>query len=166
MSIIWVRDACEIEAPCIAVSFWYTFVYTSTHNLKNTSRLWMFYIMNDCSTIRDICLFSGWEVHAWYDWQVMAPNMHCSLFPISNLCVLPSITWKLQVVYGHSAYWMTALVSKTFLVWFRAAWQIQLKSYDPRHTLHSLSDTTLSCNWKPIHTLLFGMQLRMTAKLM
>ena len=42
---------------------------------------------------------------------------------------------KLQVIYGRSAYWITALLSETFLVWFRVAWEIWLESYGSRHTL-------------------------------
>ena len=45
------------------------------------------------------CLFSGAELHVRYDRRVMAPNTHCSLFPIRNLCVRPCITWKLYRSY-------------------------------------------------------------------
>ena len=53
---------------------------------------------------------------------------------ISHLWVLRYmyITWKLQVVQGHSAYQKTPLLSETFLVWFRVAWEIWLESYVPR----------------------------------
>ena len=51
----------------------------------------------------------------------VSPNAHPSFFPISNLCILTRMTWKLQVIYGCSAYRMTALLSMTFLVWFRVA---------------------------------------------
>ena len=33
-------------------------------------------------------LFSMLEVHGRYDWQVIAPNMHCSYFLINLLCTL------------------------------------------------------------------------------
>ena len=86
---------------------------------------WLFYYRR--------CLFSGSELHARYDWQVMSSSMYCSLFLIHHLCILRCITWKLQVVHGHSTYWMTALLLETFLVWFRVAWEIQLESCGPRH---------------------------------
>ena len=41
--------------------------------------------------------------------------------------------WKLQVIYGHSAYRTTPLLWDTFFVWFRFALEIQLESYSPRH---------------------------------
>ena len=38
------------------------------------------------------CLFSGLDLHARHDWQVMAPNTHRSLFlPLIDLCVLTYI---------------------------------------------------------------------------
>ena len=64
---------------------------------------------------------------------VMAPNMHCSLFPICHLCVLPRIAWKLQVVCGRSIHHMIALLLNTFLVWVKVAWDIRLENYGPRH---------------------------------
>ena len=41
---------------------------------------------------------------------------------------------KIQVTYGHSAHLITALLSETFLQWFRVAWEIHLDSSSPRHT--------------------------------
>ena len=58
------------------------------------------------------CLFSGLELHAIYNWRVMAPNTHCSHFLMHHL---------LQVVYGCSAYQITALLSKTFFVLYSIA---------------------------------------------
>ena len=55
---------------------------------------------------------------ARYNWQVIAPNTHCSVLPMSHLCLLTFITWKLLVIYGCSAYWTTALLLKTFFVWY------------------------------------------------
>ena len=64
-----------------------------------------------------------------YDRQVMAPNMHRSIFSVSCLCILTCIAGKLQVIYGRSAYWMSALPPETFLKWYRVAWEIWLESY-------------------------------------
>ena len=77
-------------------------------------------------------LFSLLELDPRYDWWVIAPNTHHSLFLVglkSNL----KITWKVLVVCGRSAYQTTALLSETFLVLYRVAWEIRLESYDPRH---------------------------------
>ena len=79
--------------------------------------------------------------------------------------VLQRITWKLQVIYGCSAYQMTVLLSETFLVWFRVAWEIRLESYGFRHSLVILWYNIVCVYHKPIHTSLFGVQLRMTTKL-
>ena len=115
------------------------------------------------------CLYSVLELNMRYNWWVMAPNTHCSLFLISHLCVLLHICWKQQVihVYGCSAYQTTALLSKTFLVWFWVAWEIWLKSYGPRHMSVVLWHNILCLYCKPIHicTSLFGAQLRMIMKL-
>ena len=97
-------------------------------------------------------LFSVLELDARYDWQVMAPNTHRSVFPISHLCILTCIAWKLHVIYGHSAYWMTALLLETFLEWFRVAWEIWLESYGPRHALVILSHNIVCVYCKPVHT--------------
>ena len=79
------------------------------------------------------CLFSVLGLDVRCDWQITAPKILCSLFPIHHLCVLRCITWKLQVVYGHWAYRMTALQSEMFFVWLIVAWGIKLVSYDPRY---------------------------------
>ena len=83
------------------------------------------------------CLFSVLELDERYDWWVMEPNMHHSLFPISHLCVLTYITWKLQVVYGCSAYQTTALLLETFFVWLRVDWRATAPDMH-----RSFSDTT------------------------
>ena len=70
------------------------------------------------------------------------------------------VTWKLQVLCGCFAYQITALLSKTFLVWFRVVWEIWLESCNPRHASQSFSDTTLSfVHCKPVYTIQFGVQL-------
>ena len=40
--------------------------------------------------------------------------------------------------YGPWACRMTALLSKTFLGWFRVAWEIRLESYCPRHAFTTI----------------------------
>ena len=91
------------------------------------------------------CVFSVLELDARYDWRVMAPNTHHSLFPMSLLCVLTRITWKLQVIYGHSAYQMTVPLSETFLVCLRVAWEILLERYSLRHAPVVLETTLCAC---------------------
>ena len=97
------------------------------------------------------CPFSALELDARYKWWVMAPNTHHSLFPINHLCVLTCIT-------------TTTLLLDTFLVWFRFAWEIWLKSYDPRHASVVLWYNILCIYCKPLNAVLFGVQLRMTTK--
>ena len=106
------------------------------------------------------CLFSVLEVDVRYKWWVVAPNMHSSFLSKGhNLCILTGITWKLQVIYEHSAYWTTAILSETFFVWFSVSWEIRLESYSNRHTLFVLWYNTVCLYCKPVHTLLFGVQL-------
>ena len=110
------------------------------------------------------------ELDVRYDWQVMVPNLHHSYFLISHLCVLTCITWKLQVIYGlygRSAYWTTAILSETFIVWFRVARDIQLESYGSRHASVVLWYKIVCLYCKPIHTLPFDAKLHvcMTTKL-
>ena len=79
----------------------------------------------------------------------MTPIMHHILFDMPFVRILPCIlvTWKLQDihVYGHFAYQMTAVISETFLVYFRVAWVIELESYHPRYISRLFSDAIMSC---------------------
>ena len=78
-------------------------------------------------------------------------------FQYDILYVLLYITWKLQLINGCSAYQMTALLSKIFLVWFRVAWEVWLESYSLRHASQSFSDTTLPCVYcKSVHNLTYN----------
>ena len=76
------------------------------------------------------------------------------------------ITWKLQVIYGRSAYRMTAILSETFFVWFRVALEIRLKSYGPRHTLVLLWYDIVCMYTASLYIhYYFGTQLHLTTKL-
>ena len=101
------------------------------------------------------------ELDARYNWRA---SMHCSPFLTSDLCVLTCITWKLQVIYGHSVYRTTALILETFLVCIRVAWEIQLESYGPRHTSVILWYNIVCVYCKPLHSSLFAAQLCMRTK--
>ena len=113
------------------------------------------------------CLFCVLELDASYKWQVTHPDTHHSLFPISYFCiysVLRHITWKLQVICGHSAYLTTPILLETFFVWFRVALEIQLESYGPRRVSVVLWYDIL-CAYIAYYTSLFGIRLRLTTKL-
>ena len=105
------------------------------------------------------CAISVLKLDAKYNSQVMAPNTHCSLFPISHLCVLTRPSRKLKVIYERSAYWMTAIQLETFLEWFRVASDIWLESYGPRHALVVLWYNIVCVYCKLMHTSWFNMQL-------
>ena len=113
------------------------------------------------------CLFSVLWLYVWYNWQVMAPNTHHSLFMISHLYVLICVTWKLQIIYRHSAYQTTAVLSETFFVWIRAEWESRLESCGPRHASVVLWYNIVCIYCKPVYTCtsLIGVQLHMTTKL-
>ena len=74
------------------------FVHSCTRNSKTTGHMQTFYILNDCSTIKDVYLLHVLELDVRYEWRVTTLNMHHSLFPISHSCiysVLRYLTWKL-----------------------------------------------------------------------
>ena len=69
------------------------FVCTYTRNLKTTGHMRTLYISKDCMLCYRRCLFSVLELDARYKWQVMPPNLHCSVFLISHLC---KCTWNFR----------------------------------------------------------------------
>ena len=50
------------------------------------------------------------------------------------LCILTCITWKLQVVYEHSTYQMTVLLSEMSISWVRSAFEMWLVRYGSKHS--------------------------------
>ena len=123
------------------------FVRTYNCNSKTIGGIRKLYISNECSTIGDSFFLVSYG------------SKHSSqFFPISHLCILTHITWQQQVIYRHSAYRMTSLLSNTFLVWFRVAREIQMESYGPRHASVVLWYKLVCVYCKPIYTSLFGAQ--------
>ena len=82
-------------------------------------------------------LFSGLELYVRYDRRVMIQACIAITFWYDILCILSLVTWKLQVRYGHSTYWMTALLS---IICVRAVCETWMMSYGSRHASQSLSD--------------------------
>ena len=111
------------------------------------------------------CPSSVLELDTSYDWQVMAPNTHHSLFLINPLCILTRTTWKLQVVLQTFYILNDCYTIRDILVWYRVGWEIQLESYGPRHASVILWYNSVCVYCKPIHASLFGAQLHMTTKL-
>ena len=133
VSIFWVRAVCETQwssygSKHATQPLSDTTISASLHSWLKNYWSYMDILHIDWLLNYRICLFSVLELDVRYSWWVMAPNAHCSLFPISHLCVFTCITWKLQVICECSAYQMTALLSETFFMWFRAAWEIWLES--------------------------------------
>ena len=144
----------------------------SLFNTSFTVLTWKLQVVHGRSTCQTTALLFEmpifWVRVAWeLQWQVMVPkwNAHCSLFPISHLCILTFIPWKLQVSYGRSAYQITALLLKTFLVWFRVAWEIWSERYGPKHISVILWYNIVCVYCKPIYTSLIGLQLHLTPNL-
>ena len=104
------------------------FVRTYNHNLKTPGCICMFYILHDCFTIGDVffCVKAGCEI------QLASYGSNHILHSISDK-QFACITWTLQVTYGHSAYWTTTLLSETFLVCVRVAWEIRLETCGTKH---------------------------------
>ena len=140
--------------------FVHTYMYM--HNLKTKG-----HIRKDILPIERMLdyqryLFSGLELYVRYEWRVMDPTLITITFRYDILCVLTLITRKLLDIYGHCTYRTTALLSEmsifsvwagceiyrtnallsaTFLEWFRVAGEIHvlLEIYSPRHDMHQWS---------------------------
>ena len=139
----------------IITSFWYNILCVLTlitQKRQVIHCIWMFHISSAWLLCYWRCLFPVLELDVRYDWWAITPNMHHSPFSISNLYILTRITWKLQVIYEHSAYWTTPLLLKTFLVCIRVAWRIQLESYSTRHASVVLWYNILWVYCKPVHS--------------
>ena len=130
-----------------------TLVTQKLQDIYKRCTYWMTALLSEISIF---CVRAGWEI--W----LMSYGSKNSLqyFPISHLCVLTCITWKLQVISRCSACRMSALLSNTFLVWFsvvRDNWRATaLDTHRP------FSGTNLCVDCKPIYTLVFGAQPCMT----
>ena len=135
----------------ITASFWYDILcILTTRNSKATGCIWMFYISNEY--LQSEMPISVLELDARYELWVMIPNMHHSLCPINHLCIVTCIMWKLEVICGRSAYRTTAILSETFFVRFRFAWEIWLESYGLTHASDILWYHIVCIYCKPICT--------------
>ena len=132
-----------------------TLVPQKVHIVYGHSTYWMTVLLSKMSVF---------ELDARYDWWVMALNTHWSFFPISHLCVLICLTWKVQVIYGClNIKWL-------FSYWRHSLCGLQLQErFNSRATapgMHQLfSDTKLcACTASP-YILLFDAQRHMTTTL-
>ena len=127
--------------------------YTCNSKLQDIYERCIHWMTALLSEISIFCVRAGCEIRL----MTYGSKHSLQFLLISHLCVLTCITWKLHVVYGHSAYQMTALPSDTFLVWFRVA----------RSNWRAMAQTCISLLWykvvcvycKPVYTSLFGAQL-------
>ena len=155
----------------IATTFWYDILCVLTlvtWKLQVVCRA--LYMLNDCSAIRDVYfLCSSWRHIRLTSYASKHTSHSLSGKPFVHTLVLRHIIWKPQVISGHSAHRMTAILAETFFVWFRVALEIWLESYVPRYA-SVFSDATLcvyTCVCKLVHvyTSLFGAQLHLRTKL-
>ena len=144
--LFWVRAACKLRlasygSKCAPqfLSLRY-FVHTYMHNSKSKGHIRTFYLSSDCSATRD----GHFLVRAV--WKLRLANYGSKHITVSSqyhiLCALTLITRKLQDVYKHSTYWMTALLSEMTIFWVRAGCGIRLVSYGLKHVLQSLFNVT------------------------
>ena len=85
-----------------------------TQNLQDIYELYTYWMIALLLGISIFCVRAGCEIPL-----VSYISKHSSQnFLTSYLCRLTCITWPLRVIYGHWTYWMIALLSKIFLVWF------------------------------------------------
>ena len=121
--VVWVRAVCEVQLvsygsihtpqPLSDTTFC---VYMYLHSQLENYRLYIDVVHIEWLVYCWRCLFSALELDARYEWRLMAPNTHCSLFLISHLYVLRHITWKLQFICGRSACSLTSILLETFCV--------------------------------------------------
>ena len=114
------------------------FVRTYTHNLKTKGRIRMLYLTNDCSTIGEI-YFLGYNCMRDTIGKLWIQTRIATSFQYDILCIFILVTWKLQVVYGPSTSWMTALLSEMPIFCIRAGYAIWLASYGSKHVSQCLS---------------------------
>ena len=164
ISILWVGAVCKIHTASYGTNTHHNH-FPTRHLCVLTLITPKVQVVYEHSTHRTTALLSEMTIFivraGWETWLPSYGSKYASeCLSDSHLCVLPRITWKLQVIYTHSAYRTTALLSKTFLE--RSDWRVTAP-----HTHQSFPDTTL-CVYtccKPVHISLFGAQLRMITKL-
>ena len=139
----------------IATTFQYD-VCAYLHSILENYRPYMDIVNFEQLLYYRIWHYSELELDVKYNWWVMAPNTNHSVFSISQMYILKHIGLKLHCIYGHSAYWMNALLLETFCEWVRVAWEIWLESYCPRNASGILWCSIMCVYCKPIHTLLFA----------
>ena len=119
--------------------------------------LWIKWLLNYCRCF--LLVLIDMKLHASYGWWVWLKT-HMWSFSIHlfvHIYTYNTTQHNIQHIwhkngctdvlnaqmYGCFRQWATALLSETFLLWFRVVWEIWPKSYISRHTLQSFSDTTL-----------------------
>ena len=136
-----------------------TFVHTYSSNLKTTWCIHALYVLNDCSTVGDICFLC-------YSWmrdkagELWLQTLIAFLSDKQFVCCM----YKLKTI-GY--IWTFRLSSDCstighILVWFSFVTDIQLESYDSKHTSVFLWYKLVCVYCKPIYTSLFGAQMCMT----
>ena len=117
------------------------------HNSKTKARIRLFYLSNDCSTIRDI--YSLGYSCIWINIsKLWVQTRITNTFQYDILCVFTLVTQKLQVICGHSTYRMTAILSKMSIFCVRAEFEKKKRQVTwctPPSTHCSLFQISHSC---------------------
>ena len=117
------------------------------HTLKTTGRIRMFYMYSTYRATALLLEMSIFWVRAVCEIKISELWLQTHIadsFWYNILRIITLITQKLQVVYGHSTYWMTALLSRMPVFWVKAACKIWLARHGSK----------MHCKFFPIHHLL------------
>ena len=104
------------------------FVCNYMHKLKTECHIRIFYLSNDCFTIRDIYSL-GWSCMWVTIGKLWIQTRIATTFRYDILCVLTLVTRQLQVVCGRCTCRITALLSETSIFYVGAGCEIRMASY-------------------------------------
>ena len=170
ISTLWVRGVCKV--------WWVSYRSKRTSQLLSSMILcayihallkyyWLYLAVVHTERLlyNRTYLFTVFQLDARYNCRVYG-SKHASQ-SLSNKPFVHTYTDYLKTtchIYGCSAYQTTVILFETFLVRLRAAWEIYLKMYGPRHASVVLLYNIVCLYCKPVH-IACGVQQLMTTKL-
>ena len=117
------------------------FILFFKHNPKSVWHIQTIWTPNDYSTIRNFlifCIRAACKLHVRL--VSCESKHHLQSVRYATMYVLTQITQKLQVEYGHSDHWTTALLLNMCICWVTVECEIQMVSYGFKHVWQSLID--------------------------
>ena len=117
-------------------SFLLSFFFFLIHNSNTVWHIWMICTQNYDSTIIDFP-FLGWSFMRAKIGELWLQTCITVSFQYAIFCLFTHTSWKLQVIYGHSIYWMTTPLSKMSIFWDRAPNNWQVMASNTHHNMGS-----------------------------